>query len=406
MPKKLLTVWLSLTILLFSSISIYAEESVQGEYFNKDIVINGENIENYMNESPFILYKNLTYMALTPEMSNILGINWDMNLESRTLTISKKPITQKNFVQQWMKHNQRITEAEILPDVRIILSGQQSEQPAADPLGISLEEVMMAGMTTSAPAEYLETSAEANSQPATDITENLNQDVIDNTITTPAFIEAEVDMTNYQVLTVGEVFYMPISAITSVPDFGWDVYYEAYSGIYLRTDGLTTAKETFNEPESRFNRGLVNYLMSANGKYTVTQAQNLIFTIKREAKVYKVDPLLVMAIAHKESTFNASAKSSAGALGFMQVMPATGAHYGLSKADLLDAHKSIEFGTLYIKERIDAYEGSYTKALSAYNQGSASVNRGGFSTRYADQVQLKLNKINSYLDIQGYGTGL
>jgi hypothetical protein len=415
MAKKLFIVWLSLTILLFSSITICATETVQGAYFNKNIVINGERIENYQTENPFFLYKNLTYIPLTAEMGKILGFEWNMNWESRTLTLTKTESTQKDYTQQWMKNSQNPVAAEVMTGVSLELVSSKEDGA----FGELLKDVM--------------TQAPAIADASDDATTNHDETVLPEDETVYGAEEnGEIDMaateetvddsdlndsedgsgdgstsTNaaYDILTVGDVIYLPVSAIIADEAFGWDTYFDPYTGIYLTTDGVTSAKSTFDEPESRFNKGLVTYVRSYNGNYTVASAQNLIFLIEREAKIYKIDPLLLMAVAHKESTFTEKARSSGGALGMMQVMPATGAKYGLSPSDLLNAHKNIEFGALYLKERIDAYGGDWVKALSAYNQGSASVNRGGFSTRYADQVVLKYNKINSFLKSGGYGTG-
>ena len=75
MAKKLISVWLSLTILLFSSISIYADEEViQGDFFLKNIVINGENIVNYQLSNPVLFYQDHTYVPMDTEMERILGI--------------------------------------------------------------------------------------------------------------------------------------------------------------------------------------------------------------------------------------------------------------------------------------------------------------------------------------------
>ncbi len=410
MAKKLFIVWLSLTILLFSSISICAEQTVQGQYFNRNIVINGERIENYQTDDPLFLYKNLTYVPLTAEMGNILGISWDMNWESRTLTITKKESTQRNFTERWVKNNQQPVAAEILTGVRLELA-----LPVENGIGEILQEALSTGILAATAGDEMKAvqQAEMDASEAVDeetanaedemITEDASAGAGSNEAADAAAVEA--GQPAYEILASGDVIYVPVSAIVADGKFGWDVFYDSYSGIYLTTDGMTAAKATFDEPESRYNRGLVNYVRSYNGNYTVNQAQNLIFTIKREAKIYKVDPILIMAIAHKESTFTEKARSSSGALGIMQVMPSTGARYGLSTSDLLNAHKNIEFGTLYIKERIEAYDDNWVKALSAYNQGSTAVNRGGYSTRYADLVVLKFNKINEYLKVNGYGTG-
>jgi soluble lytic murein transglycosylase-like protein len=112
-----------------------------------------------------------------------------------------------------------------------------------------------------------------------------------------------------------------------------------------------------------------------------------------------------MAVAHKESTFNANSRGGSGSLGMMQVMPSTGARYGLGEEQLLDAEISINFGAMYLSERIAAYGGDLTKGFSAYNQGSVKVNRGTYSTRYANRVIGTIDSINSYLESNGYGLG-
>jgi len=150
---------------------------------------------------------------------------------------------------------------------------------------------------------------------------------------------------------------------------------------------------------------LVSYIKKYNSSYTTDKAQNLVFLFQHEANIYGVDQTLLLAVAHRESTFNPSAKSSSGSLGMMQIMPSTAARYGISSTQLLDPHVNIEFGAKYLKERIDAYGGNVTKALSAYNQGSVAVNRGSYSTRYAVKIISTQSNLKTYLSSGGYGTG-
>jgi len=60
---------------------------------------------------------------------------------------------------------------------------------------------------------------------------------------------------------------------------------------------------------------------------------------------------------------------------------------------------------MYLSERIAAYDGDLTKGFSAYNQGSVRVNRGTYSTRYANRIIDTVNGIDSYLTSNGYGLG-
>jgi fumarate reductase subunit C len=97
MAKKLISVWLSLTILIFSSISIYAEENVKGDFLTRIIVINGEVINNNYLQYPFFIYKDATYFPLTPEIREILGIKAKMDFESRTIKLLKTDPTLVNI---------------------------------------------------------------------------------------------------------------------------------------------------------------------------------------------------------------------------------------------------------------------------------------------------------------------
>lgn len=91
-----------------------------------------------------------------------------------------------------------------------------------------------------------------------------------------------------------------------------------------------------------------------------------------------LDLPLVLALIRKESLFNPSAKSSAGALGLMQVMPRTGqqiAHQlqlGVTQeADLLQPEHNLSIGTHYLSSLLRRYQGDPVLAAAAYNAGPA-----------------------------------
>lgn len=377
MAKKLISVWLSLTILLFSSISIYAGDNVQGDFFIKDITINGEQIINYQMDDPLFLYKNATYLPLSAEMGKILGLKIELDLESRTLKLWKTEPTQANLSQRWMKNNKQDVKTEIASNVSVI-AYESVKETAVD-------------------------AAEGTSQKkVTDAAVQSDQETV---IELPKLEAKQIDLKGMPILLKGTVPYIPVTAITSNGLFGWDVYFDSYTGIYISTKAGVKAKSFFNEPRSRYNRGLVNYIMRYNGSYTTDKAQQMVFLFQHEAKIYGVDQTLLLAVAHRESTFNPSAKSGSGSVGMMQILPSTAARYGISSTQLLDPHVNVEFGAKYLKERIDAYGGNVTKALSAYNQGSVVVNRGSYSTRYAAKILKTQSNLKYYLSSGGYGTG-
>jgi len=380
MAKKLISVWLSLTILLFSSISIYADENVQGDFFIKNIVINGETIDNNHLQFPFFLYKDTTYFPLTPEMSEILGLKAEMDLESRTLKLLKKEPSLSNISDCRKKNEREDVLTQVFSDVKVYAYEIDRH---------SLEEIVEDG----------------ESADTTEDIQNPEGTIDDVVIAFPELIVKEIDLTELPVLTKENIIYLPLRAMTGEGGFGWSVYYDPFTGIYVSTNADVPAESYWNEAESKYNRGLVNYIRSYNASHTENKAQELVFLFKNAAKTYGIDEKILMAVAHRESTFNPRSGANGGAVGIMQVMPSTGARYGLSVEQLLDAETSINFGAMYLSERITAYGGDLTKGFSAYNQGSVKVNRGTYSTRYANRVISTIDNINSYLTSNGYGLG-
>jgi soluble lytic murein transglycosylase-like protein len=95
------------------------------------------------------------------------------------------------------------------------------------------------------------------------------------------------------------------------------------------------------------------------------------------AMKHGVNPYLVMGLAWHESGWNPSAISSAGAVGIMQVMPATAAVSGPAllhrNVNLLDPADNIDMGTAILRSNLDRWGNDLAKALVAYYAGGGAV---------------------------------
>lgn len=356
MAKKLILVWLTLLMVLFSSISIYADENVQGDFFVKHVVINGEEIVNYNLQFPFFLYGNTMYIPLTPEMGEICGFSATVDWDSHTLKLLKTDSTKKNISSNWIKNNNQPTAVEVVQNPQVSIYDSET---------------------------YVEVGE------SFDVTDVVAKESVLLGGTTP-------------LLKAGKFAYVPLKTFKESETFKWDIYFDPYYGVCVSTDPSIPAQSYWDSAESTKNKGLVSYIQKYNPSIGASIGQNLVFMFERAADVYGTDELLLMAIARRESSFNTFCGSGSRPIGLMQILPSTGARYNLSVADLYDPYTNINFGAMYISERIKAYNGDWTKGLSAYNQGSAKVNRGSYSTAYAKKVIDAYNGLNLYLNENGF----
>ncbi len=98
----------------------------------------------------------------------------------------------------------------------------------------------------------------------------------------------------------------------------------------------------------------------------------LVGFLNEAATRYNVDPALVRAIAWQESRFNTQARSPKGAIGIMQLMPATAAQLGVNPND---PRENILGGVAYLAMMLNQFGGDVRLALAAYNAGPEAVRR-------------------------------
>ncbi len=103
--------------------------------------------------------------------------------------------------------------------------------------------------------------------------------------------------------------------------------------------------------------------------------------VRGHARNYRLNPALLAAVIYTESKFDANARSNAGAIGLMQLLPDTakgiaqrtgGARFVVS--DLTNPELNVRYGAWYLRHLLDRY-GDERTALAAYNAGQANVDR-------------------------------
>lgn len=167
-----------------------------------------------------------------------------------------------------------------------------------------------------------------------------------------------------------------------------------YSAIY-GVPGYSEANITTTEDGTVSYSGLK--VSPANGKWDSV--------IAREANSQGVAPNLVAAVMYQESRGHAEAKSGAGAIGLMQLMPDTAKALGVDPAK---PDQNIKGGVSYLRQLSTQFQGDTTKVLSAYNAGPKTVEKAVAAAKKAGnpdawpEMMRKFQSLDNYKQTKDY----
>jgi soluble lytic murein transglycosylase-like protein len=116
--------------------------------------------------------------------------------------------------------------------------------------------------------------------------------------------------------------------------------------------------------------------------------------IQEASRSFGIEEPLIRAVIKAESNFDPRAKSRAGAVGLMQLLPSTGAELGVR--DLYDPRENILGGTRYLATLLDRYGGDPRLALAAYNWGPGNLEKP--HTGFPPETERYIQRVFKYLE--------
>ena len=173
----------------------------------------------------------------------------------------------------------------------------------------------------------------------------------------------------------------------------------AGSGLYRYVDERGVVHFTNVPSDRRYSRITVLRSLATRSRADhITPVRSYDDLIKLASRRHGVPAALVKAVIHAESAFNPRAVSPKGAMGLMQLMPATAQLLGVAKP--FHASQNVQGGTRYLRSLHDRY-GSWTHTLAAYNAGPSAVDHYRGVPPYAETRQYVKRVLSYYRRYHG-----
>ena len=184
--------------------------------------------------------------------------------------------------------------------------------------------------------------------------------------------------------------------------FGWLVFAGSLAADVAAEQGSRRSAEATTVKGSALGAPPQSEASGRRSSKAVPDKAKIHALISRTARQQGVEPALVHAVVSAESAYNPKAVSSAGAIGLMQVMPATAVDYGVSNPSaLFDPTVNVDTGVRHLKRLLRKYGNDYGRVIMAYNAGEGVVDRTDSNVTYAETLGYTEAVIRRYRKLGG-----
>jgi soluble lytic murein transglycosylase-like protein len=135
----------------------------------------------------------------------------------------------------------------------------------------------------------------------------------------------------------------------------------------------TKSRPASAPPAAAAPNAVVDNPVQFRGPVAGAEQRKLVQMVVQEARAFRLDPRLVLAVMRAESNFDAAARSPKNAQGLMQLIPETAQRFNVQ--DAFDPRDNVRGGMAYLRWLLAYYRGDVALALAAYNAGEGAVDR-------------------------------